>query len=177
MKIERAINPNTFIHPRQTYLWNRLHSDSLPEGAAELIADAIEEYQSAFGNSQRRANDRKIFETQFTAQLPEDSPGTILAGRSHLLTVRFEREGQTAEEISELHTHLAVMLRLRNMPGTEIYPDWLRYVSVDIAGKSRPTPFLLVLPNSLQGYRGIAELGVLNGGTLVVNQPLDIRIA
>lgn len=81
MSVERVINPNSFIHSRQTYLWNRLNSDSLPEGAAELIADAIEEYQSAFGNPQRRADERKVAETQFVAKLPEDSPGTILAGK------------------------------------------------------------------------------------------------
>lgn len=52
MAMERTVDPNTFVHPRQTYLWNRLHSSSLPEGAVELITDAIEEYQSAFGGSQ-----------------------------------------------------------------------------------------------------------------------------
>lgn len=63
------------------------------------------------------------------------------------------------------------------MKGVEIYPDWLRYVAVDVAGRSRPTQFLLAVPGCLQGNRGVAELAVLNGATLKFRKPFDITIA
>lgn len=168
-KVE-IITPGKFVHPRQTYLWNRLQGD-LPEGAHDLCREVIAEYQSAFENYKKGTGE---INSHLTVSLSDDGGGDrILAGKVHTLTVQL---GESVKDIEELFTHLAVVIRPRNMEGSVLYPDWIRYPALDLRGNSRPTRFMLKVPDSLRGYDGVIPVSVFNGGNHAARVELPVKI-
>lgn len=172
------LRPEPIVHPRQQYLLGLLQRPSLPQGADELIREAIAEYDSAFGRPRAERTDRgKTINFTFSASLPDDGEeNVILAGKTHTLTTRFRGGEEPAEPTDDLFTHLVVVVDLRNMPGVNLYPDWLRYVPVDATGNSRETRFLLEVPDNLRGYNGRIGLDVFNGGRLAIRNGTDLKL-
>ncbi len=165
------------VHPRQQYLKGLLERPDLPQGADELICEAIVEYESVFERPPVARPDTRTAPTTFRASMPDDGEdGVILAGKNHLLTVKFSADDEHVAPLDEVFTHTMVVLNLRNMPGVNLYPDFLRYVAVDVNGNSKPTQFLLEVPDGLRGYNGRIELDVFNGTRLTFHRASDIQL-
>lgn len=167
-----VVSPNQFVHPRQSFLWDRLQSGRLPKGAAGLLIEAINEYQVAFGASRPSPGSWKPVDTSMLISLPDQGSNRILAGHDHLLTVQFGREIEPMQPF----TTVAVILDLRNLYGAEIYPDQFRYVGIDADGNSRPTRFLLQVPDSLRGHQSAVETNAYSGESLVARAALGFRV-
>lgn len=164
---EVPINPESFVHPRQMHLWNKLRSNLLPDGAAELIKDSIREYQDAFGSQGAVSQAKSIIDTDFSSKMETDGPATILAGKSHIVTAQFGEDGQPIERLADLFGYVSVVLRLKNMRGTEIYPDWVRYLAIDVLGRTKPAKFVLRVPEHLRGNAAEVRLAAFSGPFMV----------
>lgn len=122
MAIERSIpgipEPDRFIHPRQKYFLQLLQSGNFPEGAEDLLKEAINEYQAAFEWKKIHINDLRSSRTADTAlivSMEEDGSNSYLAGKNHLLKVRYGLVGEPRmEPIDPVFTFVATTVTLRN---------------------------------------------------------------
>ncbi len=164
-------------HPRVSYL-RELLEKPLPDGAHELVREAIAEYRSAFDFSRPPLrDDGNTHPTTISVDIDEDGPHTLLAGKNKLLTVRYGQKLHEDEPLGEPYVHVITIVKLRNVTNVRIYPDWLRYTPLDQQGRSRPVRFMLGLPEQNRGINGMLKVKVLNGSVAIARIPWDFRLA
>ena len=154
-----AIAPERFVHPAQTYLSERLNYDLLPDGAGELIAEAIDEYQQTFSDPDFRSKIARRVESPLFVERRE-VVGEGFADSQKWLTLKF---GLVNPQVSSAFSYMPVMLMGSNFEAVDLYPCRLRYVRIDENGNSAAIRFLINVPHSVKGQSARLMLYMLNG--------------
>lgn len=168
------IRTEPFVHPRQNFLVKLLEIPDLPEGADQLIHEAIAEYDGAYGKKPEGSigHEGKSVNTMMRYNMEDDGEeGELFAGKSHTLTVKFGDE----EPEEEVMTYVAVTVHLDNLHDVKLYPDWIRRIGIDAYGNSRKTDFLLEVPESLSGRAERIKIECFNGSSLAMSGSLPVK--